>query len=86
MRSTAQFVLDGRALLAQTSKNMMEITNYRPRKCGVGTGGNVPPEGVGIVLQVATPFSTSHQSLQTIQVMLVQEPPPCWCKYGAIHL
>src|SRR6218665_3153301 len=31
-----------------------------------------------VVRQEATPFSPSHKTLQTIQVTLVQEPPPCW--------
>jgi len=42
MRSRPQVVLDGRALLVYTAENMMGVTNYRPKKVGVGTGRNVP--------------------------------------------
>src|SRR6218665_2374403 len=51
---------------------MMGVTNYIPKKVGVGTGRHVPVGG-GVVRQEATHFSASHKTLQTIQV--AQEPP-----------
>jgi len=57
------------------------VTNYRPKEVGVRTGRHVY-EGVGVVRKEATPFSTSHKTLETIQVTLVQEPLSCWRRVG----
>src|SRR6218665_341115 len=70
-------VWDGRALPTQTAENMMGLTDYRPKKVEVSTGHHVS-EGGGVIRQEATPFSASHKTRQTIQVTLVQEPPPRW--------
>src|SRR6218665_1121677 len=75
MRSWAQVISDGGALLTQGTQNMMFIADYRPEERRVRPNSH-DLKSRGFVRQEPTPSRPTEKTFQAVQVGFIQQTPP----------